>query len=296
MSLRPACNAGPLPTVFPGRGWGAATALGGTRQWVIELTLAALVLAPAAAAALVSPVPASAATHDQSGGGEDCSIALSVSPITPAMSYAPGQATYRMSGFTDCGSTGAQTLHGTITGTGSGIVGCSGGLRDAALTIAWANGLTSVEHLQFGEFLYGAGAFGSVAGGYLNGSSVGMALARRAGGAEALCVTGITSYGMAGEMAIAGFGGGAGGGGSAGNGGDNGGTAAGNPGAGSGGAAGAAGVPPATGVVRASASAPATGAGLSPAIPATGIGAAALLAGVGLVGFGAALLTQLALR
>jgi hypothetical protein len=263
-----------------------------------RLTLATLVLAPAAAAALALPHPVAA----QDGGAAECTIAISMSPVAPGVSYVPGQATYKMSGFTDCASSDAQITHGTFTGTGSGIVGCSGGFRDATLTFTWNTGQTSVEHLQFGEFLYGGGAFGSVTSGEFNGSSVGMALERRSGGGEVRCVTGLPSYGMAGEMGILGSGpGGGGGNGGGDNGGaGNGGAANGSPSSGSGASAGSAGgavsaaaaVPPGTGVVKASASSPATGTTVSPAIPATGMGSVGLLTGVGLLGLGAALLTR----
>ncbi len=276
-----------------------------------RLTLVTLVLAPAAAAALAlaHPVAAQAApahhplvAQDQGGNGEDCSIAISMAPMSPSMTYVPGQATYKMSGFADCMSTSAQAMHGTFTGAGSGMVGCSGALREATLNFVWNDGKTSTEHLQFGEFLYGGGAFGSVNNGEFNGSSVGMALERRGGGGELLCVTGLPSYGMAGEMAILGSGGGSGGGGGGGNGGgDNGGAGNGSPssgnGASAGGAAGAvsaAAVPPGTGsgIVKASASTPTTGTSVSPAIPATGVGAVGLVTGISLLGLGAAVLTR----
>ena len=197
-----------------------------------------------------------------------------MSPVAPGVSYVPGQATYKMSGFTDCASTNAQITHGTFTGTGSGIVGCIGGFRDATLNFVWNTGQTSTEHLQFGEFLYGGGAFGSVTGGEFNGSSVGMALERRSGGGEVRCVTGLPSYGMAGEMGILGSGPGGGSGGGGNGGGDNGNSGNGNSGTGSNGSSGggsgagggaigavnaAAAIPPATGAVKASASTPATG-------------------------------------
>lgn len=275
---------------------------------VRRLTLVTLVLAPAAAVALALPHPVAAqvapahrslVAQDQGGNGEDCSIAISMAPMTPSMTYVPGQATYKMSGFADCMSTSAQAMHGTFTGAGSGMVGCSGALREATLNFVWNDGKTSTEHLQFGEFLYGGGAFGSVTNGEFNGSSVGMALERRGGGGELLCVTGLPSYGMAGEMAILGSGSGAGGGGGGGNGGgDNGNTGAGNAGngsaAGSGGGAvrAAAAVPPGTGVVKASASTPTTGTSVSPAIPATGVGAMGLVMGISLLGLGAAVATR----
>jgi hypothetical protein len=261
-----------------------------------RLTLATLVLAPAGAAALAFPHPVAA----QDGGAAECTIAISMSPVAPGVSYVPGQATYKMSGFTDCASTNAQITHGTFTGTGSGIVGCIGGFRDATLTFTWNTGQTSVEHLQFGEFLYGGGAFGSVTSGEFNGSSVAMALERRSGGGEVRCVTGLQSYGMAGEMGIAGSGPGAGGGGNGG--GDNGNTGNGNSGTGSNGGSAsggagavsaAAGIPPASGgVVKASASTPTTGTSLSPAIPATGVGGVGLMIGLGLLGLGAAVATR----
>jgi hypothetical protein len=229
-----------------------------------------------------------------------------MSPVAPGVSYVPGQATYKMSGFTDCMSTDAQLTHGTFTGTGSGIVGCIGGFREATLNFVWNNGQTSTEHLQFGEFLYGGGAFGSVTSGGFNGSMVGMALERRSGGGEVRCVTGLPSYGMAGEMGIMGSGGGGSGGGGNG-GGDNGGNGNGNAGGsggsanggastGSNGGAGAvsaaAAVPPGTGVVKARASTPTTGTSVSPAIPATGVGAVGLVMGIGLLGLGAAVVTR----
>ncbi|HEX3605993.1 MAG TPA: hypothetical protein VH134_08735 [Candidatus Dormibacteraeota bacterium] len=173
-----------------------------------RLTLATLVIAPSITAALALPYHAAAAVQDQGGGGAaECTIAISMSPVAPGASYVPGQATYNMSGFTDCMSTDAQLTHGTFTGTGSGIVGCIGGFRAATLTITWNTGQTSTEHLQFGEALYGGGAEGSVTGGEFAGNMVGMALERRSGGGEARCLTGLQSYGMAGEMGIFGSGG-----------------------------------------------------------------------------------------
>jgi len=223
-------------------------------------------------------------------------------PVTPDVSYVPGQATYKMSGFADCLSTDAPVTHGTFTGTGSGIVGCIGGFRDATLNFLWNTGQKSTEHLQFGEFLYGGGAFGAVTSGEFNGSSVGMALERRSGGGELRCVTGVPSYGMAGEMGIFGSAGGPGGGGGGGNGGggDNGGAANGSPSSGSGASAGGAGgavnaaaaVPLGTGVVKASASTPATGTSVSPSIPATGVGMVGLVTGISLLSLGATLLTR----
>jgi hypothetical protein len=266
-----------------------------------RLTLATLVLAPTALAALAMPHHAAAATHDQGGGAAECTIAISMSPVAPGVSYVPGQASYRMSGFTDCMSTDAQLTHGTFTGTGSGIVGCIGGFRDGTITISWNNGQTSVEHLQFGEFLYGGGAEGSVVSGEFAGDMVGMALERRSGGGEVRCVPGLQSYGMAGEMGILGSGGGSGSGG--GNGGGSGSGDNANSGSNSGNAGGngttgparasAAALTPATGAVKASASVPTTGTTLSPSIPATGAGAAGIVGGVGLLGLGAGLLTRL---
>ena len=263
-----------------------------------RLTLATLVLAPTAAAALAMPHHAAAATHDQGGGGAECTIAISMSPVTPGVSYVPGQASYRMSGFTDCMSTDAQLTHGTFTGTGSGIVGCIGGFRDGTITISWNNGQTSVEHLQFGEFLYGGGAEGSVVSGEFAGDMVGMALERRSGGGEVRCVPGLQSYGMAGEMGILGSGGGSGGGGGGNGGGDNANSGSNSGNAGGNGTTGpgtasAAALTPATGAVKASASVPTTGTTLSPSIPATGAGAAGIVGGIGLLGLGAGLLTRL---
>jgi hypothetical protein len=178
-----------------------------TSGYLKRIVISSMAVALLGAGSIARADASSAATNNDGGkpaGGAECTIAISMNPVTPDVSYVPAQATYNMSGFTDCISTDSQVTHGTFTGTGSGVVGCIGGLRDGTINITWNNGKMSVEHLQFAEFLYGGSAAGSVVSGEFAGDMVGMALERRTGGGEVRCVPGLQSYGMAGEMGILG--------------------------------------------------------------------------------------------
>ena len=154
--------------------------------------LVALVAAPAAA----SPVEPAG----EGGGGNFCTIAGAIA-TDPGITYMPATATFTLQGVMDC--TSDTYGHGDVTGKGTGTLGCSGGMSEAVLEVAWGEGKTSTINLQLGDFTYGTGGFGTVAAGEMNGEQVGVGWGREAAGAEARCASGkVTSYQFAGGMAI----------------------------------------------------------------------------------------------
>jgi hypothetical protein len=127
-----------------------------------------------------------------------CSIAGSVAPA-PGAGYAPQSGTFELKGTMDCSS--ETPSHGTLTGTGTGTIGCLGGSSTALLTVAWDGGQTSTMKVQLGDFLYGTGGYGSVDNGAFSGGSVMLGWGRAAAMAEMRCVSGtVKSYEFAGGV------------------------------------------------------------------------------------------------
>lgn len=127
-----------------------------------------------------------------------CSIAGSVTPA-PGVAYAPQSGTYQLQGTLDCADAG----HGTMTGTGTGTIGCSGGQSTATMTIAWDGGKTSTIKAQLGDFTYGTGGMGTVDDGSYKGDHVGLGWGRYSAAGEMRCATGnVKSYEFAGGIMI----------------------------------------------------------------------------------------------
>lgn len=127
-----------------------------------------------------------------------CSIAGSVAPA-PGVAYAPQSGTYQLQGTMDCADAG----HGTMTGTGTGTIGCFGGESTATLTVAWDGNKTSTMKVQLGDFTYGTGGFGTVDDGLFKGGRVWLGWGRYAAAAEMRCATGaVKSYEFAGGVMI----------------------------------------------------------------------------------------------
>ena len=129
-----------------------------------------------------------------------CSIAGSVAPA-PGVGYTPQSGTFTLDGTLDC-SSDAPT-HGTLTGQGTGTIGCLGGSSTALLKVVWDGGQTSMMKVQLGDFTYGTGGFGTVDDGVFNGSHVMIGWGREAAMAEVRCVAGgLKSYEFAGGIGI----------------------------------------------------------------------------------------------
>jgi hypothetical protein len=135
------------------------------------------------------------------GAAEDsalCSIAGSVAPA-PGVGYAPQSDTFEVKGTLDCSSDAPS--HGTMTGSGTGTIGCLGGSSTALLTVDWGAGQTSTMKVQFGDFTYGTGGFGTVDDGVFKGGHVMLGWGREAAMAEMRCVSGgVKSYEFAGGV------------------------------------------------------------------------------------------------
>ena len=144
------------------------------------------------------PVTAASA-HEMNGDhGNACTVAGTVASAT-GLRYEPGQGTYNVAGTMDC--TSDKYSHGTLTGQGSGVLGCFGGFSEAVYRVAWSNGETSTIAVKSGDFTYGTGGIGKVTKGALTGSHVGMAWGREAAAAEIKCATDtVHSYQFAGGI------------------------------------------------------------------------------------------------
>jgi hypothetical protein len=129
-----------------------------------------------------------------------CSIAGSVAPA-PGVGYTPQSGTFNLTGTLDCSSDAPS--HGTMTGTGTGTIGCLGGSSTALLTVAWDGGQTSTMKVQFGDVTYGTGGYGTVDDGAFKSSQVMLGWGREAAMSEMRCISGgVKSYEFAGGVAI----------------------------------------------------------------------------------------------
>lgn len=130
--------------------------------------------------------------------GNACTVAGSIASPT-GLRYAPGEGTYTVAGVMDC--TSSKYGHGTLTGKGSGLLGCFGGFSEAVYKVVWSNGEKTTIHTKSGDFTYGTGTYGEVTKGALRGSEVGMMWGRAAAAAEAKCATdAVHSYQFAGGI------------------------------------------------------------------------------------------------
>lgn len=130
--------------------------------------------------------------------GNACTVAGNIASKA-GLTYVPGEGTYNITGTMDCVDPAYE--HATLTGTGTGILGCFGGFQEAVYKLAWSNGETSTITLKSGDFTYGTGFYGQVTKGALAGSHVGAAWGREAAGAEYKCaVDSVKSYQFAGGV------------------------------------------------------------------------------------------------
>jgi hypothetical protein len=154
------------------------------------------VVTSALCAAALAPTVSASAHEAEGGDGNACTVAGAVASAT-GLRYLPGTGTFTLRGTMDC--TSKEFSHGELTGTGTGTLGCVGGITDAVLKVLWSNGKTSTIELKMGDFAYGTGGHGSVTHGALAGRHVGTAWGREAAGAEATCATdAVHSYQFAG--------------------------------------------------------------------------------------------------
>src|SRR5882757_1164844 len=145
-------------------------------------------------------LPATGASAHEVGDdhGNACTVAGTVASAT-GLRYEPGEGTYNVAGTMDC--TSEKYGHGTLTGLGTGVLGCFGGFSKAVYKVAWSNGETSTIEVKSGDLTYGTGGIGKVTRGALEGRHVGMAWGREAAAAEFKCATdAVHSYQFAGGI------------------------------------------------------------------------------------------------
>ena len=150
----------------------------------IAFAASAASLVVAAGALLPGGVASADEPAGDHGSGNACSVAGNITSPQGAK-YAPENGTYHVTGILDC--TSEHFSHGTLTGNGTGLLGCFGGFSDAVYKIDWSNGETSTITTKSGDFTYGTGNYGTVTKGALTGAHVGMMWGRYAAGAEYKC-------------------------------------------------------------------------------------------------------------
>ncbi len=164
----------------------------------MDRQIARFLVTSAVCVAALAPVTSASAHENEGGNANACTIAGAVASAT-GVRYIPGDGKFTIRGTMDC--TSKEFSHGELTGKGTGMLGCVGGISNAVLKVVWSNGKTSTIAMDMGDFTYGTGGHGTVTHGALAGNHVGTAWGRAAAGAEAACATdAVRSYQFAGGV------------------------------------------------------------------------------------------------